>query len=860
MKKFIVIFSILLRIFCLPSTKKTKRELEKSNDIVILHTNDVHCGVQDTIGYDGLMLFKKQLLKKYNNVILVDAGDHIQGGTMGLISGGEAIIDILNKLGYEVATLGNHEFDYGIDQLETVEKLLNCSYISSNYCYKKDKKSIYPPYKIIEKGGKKIGFIGVATPQTLSKTYLITLKDDKGELIYDFLTENHSQELYDRVQQHIDELQEQDVDYIIILAHLGMYGDALEENTSAGLLKNLKNVNTLIDGHSHRVYSMTTPDKDDKKVILVQTGTKLANIGVITIHENGTLSHYNLDEVPYDPDLASETVNDTRSEKIKYVDKEMYEYINDIFDSFSDQLNQVIGKSDFLLNVFKNASESTESHTQLSRTNENALCNLVTDAMKELGEADVSIMNAGAVRTDINKGNITYQNVINTMPFSNDILVKEITGQTILEALDFGVRTLPGVTSRFPQVSGITFKVDTSINSSVIVDENEVFQKLGKEQRVYDIKVNGEKLDLNKKYTIASNSFMLGGGDGYSMFSNCETLKTSIGVDNEVLLEYIQKNLNGTILSKYRTTDGRMIKTNGKIYGDINISLLGFDNLTFTPELITFNEYIVSLEKINFEFPKQLKLKAFLSKSSRLRALQDIEKNISCYIQNEVNETCVKYLCEIPGDTSNINTIKIQPDFNNFNVKLSPLAIEYMSNLTEIINDKTFVQNLLNKKNYILHDAIYYKKGGSLLIYGNINNNNYPSFSKNELTLIAKQLPENIRTNLNCIVDQEKENNYVLSCKINPNIEYNLDNSILIDEDKILIINFAKDANSKIRTSRARKYYTRSSGLKPGIIALIVIIPIVIIAITAGLIIFLRKSPVNPNIRVPTVSSTDIIK
>ena len=183
-------------------------------------------------------------------------------------------------------------------------------------------------------------------------------------------------------------------------------------------------------------------------------------------------------------------------------------YINDIFDSFSDELNEVIGKSDFLLNVFKNASESTESHTQLSRSRENALCNLVTDAMRELGEADVTIMNAGSVRTDINQGNITYQNVINTMPFSNDVLVKEVTGQTILEALDFGVRTLPGVTSRFPQVSGITFKVDTSINSTVVVDENEVFKKLGDKQRVYDIRVNGEKLDLNKKYTLSSNSFI----------------------------------------------------------------------------------------------------------------------------------------------------------------------------------------------------------------------------------------------------------------------------------------------------------------------------------------------------------------
>ena len=696
------------------------------------------------------------------------------------------------------------------------------------------------------------------------------MKDDKGELIYDFLTENHSQELYDRVQQHVDELKKQNVDYIIILAHLGMYGDALEENTSAGLLKNLKSVNSLIDGHSHKVYSMTTPDKDNKNVILVQTGTKLANIGVLTIHENGTLSHFNLNEVPYDPELASETVNVTRSKKERYVDKEMYEYINNIFDSFSDQLNQVIGKSDFLLNIFKNASESTNSDTQLSRTNENVLCNLVTDAMRELGEADVTIMNAGAVRTDINKGNITYQNVINTMPYSDDVLVKEITGQAILEALDFGVRTLPEKTSRFPQVSGITYKVDTSINSSVIVDENEVFQKLGKEQRVYDIKVNGEKLDLNKKYTIASRAFMLGGGDGYSMFTNCETVKTSIGVDNEVLLKYIQNNLNGTIPSKYRATEGRMIKTNGKIYDNISISLLGFDNLTITPELITFNEYIVSLEKINFEFPKQLKLKAFLSKNSRLRALDDIEQNVSCFIQNEVNETTVKYLCEIPGNTSNINTIKIQPDFNNFDVKLSPLANEYMSNLTGITNDKTLEQNLLNKESYILHNATYSKNGESLLIYGNIDNNNnsLPSFSKNELTLIAKQLPENSRTNLICKVEQETGSNYTLSCKINPKSEYNLDNSILIDDDKILIVNFAEDANSQITNdeitnTKTRRYYKHSSGLKGGLIALIVIIPIVIIAIVAALIIFLRKSSVNavnPNTSISSARTGDIIR
>ena len=140
MANIILIFFIFFLKSCFASQEKAKRDLQnnKSNDIIILHTNDVHCGVQDSIGYDGLMLYKRQLLQKYNNVILVDAGDHIQGGTIGQITNGEAIIEIMNKLEYDVVTLGNHEFDYGIEQLESIEKLLNCKYISSNYCYKKD--------------------------------------------------------------------------------------------------------------------------------------------------------------------------------------------------------------------------------------------------------------------------------------------------------------------------------------------------------------------------------------------------------------------------------------------------------------------------------------------------------------------------------------------------------------------------------------------------------------------------------------------------------------------------------------------------------------------------------------------------
>ena len=531
---------------------------KKSDDIIILHTNDVHCGVQDSIGYDGLMLYKKQMLSKYNNVILVDAGDHVQGGTLGLISNGEAIIDIMNKLEYDVATLGNHEFDYGVAQLETCAKMLNCSYISTNYCYHKNKQAIYPAYKIIEAGSKKIAFIGVATPQTLSKTSLITIKDDDGNQVYDFLTENHSKELYDRVQTKIDEVKAQGVDYVIILAHLGIGGDAEEENTSAGLLRNLKNVDALIDGHTHLTYTKITPDKTGKGIPFAQTGTKLNYIGVTTIHTDGKITQENIDTVPYDSLLVDDTLTITRGKKEVYVDSEMNEYINDKINSFKEILNRVVGHTAFPLNVYELGTVNKQSHDQLSRFQENKLCNLVTDALRYYGEADITIMNAGSVREDILEGDITYQEIINTMPFSNDVLVKEITGQDILDALEFGVRTLPGATSRFPQVSGLTYKVDTSITSSVIVDNDEVFVRVGGRRRVYNVFVNGEKLDLYKKYTISTNSFIIGGGDGYSMFAPYPELKTSIGVDNEILLKYILEKLGGEIPIEYNTTQNRI--------------------------------------------------------------------------------------------------------------------------------------------------------------------------------------------------------------------------------------------------------------------------------------------------------------
>ena len=598
MKKIILFTFILLEIYSLPNGVNPKREKQdsRSDDIIILHTNDVHCGVQDSIGYDGLMLYKKQLLTKYKNVILVDAGDHIQGGTMGYVTKGIAIIEIMNKVGYDVATLGNHEFDYGIAQLEECEKLLNCGYISTNYCYHKNKQAIYPSYKIIEAGDKKIAFIGVATPQTLTKTNLIKIKDDDGNPIYDFLTENHSKELIDRVQTKIDEVKAQEVDYVIILAHLGVGGDVEEENTSTLLLRNLKNASALIDGHTHLTYARTISDKTGKAIHFAQTGTKLNYIGVTTIHSDGKITQENIDEVPYDPLLVDETLTLTRSGKEVYVDAEMNEFINNKINSYKDIFKIVVGHTSFPLNVYNINTNNKQSDDQLSYKEENILCNLITDAFKYYGEVDITIMNAGAVSGDILEGDITYQEIINALPFSTDIIVKKVTGQDILDALEFGVKTLPDSTPRFPQVSGLTFKVDRSIPSSVIVDNDEVFVKVGGRRRVYDVFVDGQKLDPYKKYTISSNSFILGGGDGYSMFAPYPEEKTSIGIDNEILLKYIQEYFGGEVPAKYNTTQNRIYISDVKDMTNPDVTpfansggeFIMTDNLVFLLVLLLF--------------------------------------------------------------------------------------------------------------------------------------------------------------------------------------------------------------------------------------------------------------------------------
>jgi 2',3'-cyclic-nucleotide 2'-phosphodiesterase (5'-nucleotidase family) len=533
---------------------------ELSDDIIILHTNDVHCGIQDTIGYDGLMLYKKELKKKYKYVLTVDVGDHIQGDIIGLLSKGVDIISIMNEVGYDVAILGNHEFDYGLEALENCSKLLKCGYICSNFCYRKNKAPIYKPYVIKEVGDKKIAFISVLTPLTFLKSFLHTVTDDDGELLYDFLTANENQDLYDRVQEHIDKVRSEGADYVIILDHMGDDEDPNNIHTSIRLISHISGVDAMLDAHTHKVYTKKVKDKNGKEIFLSQTGTKLYNIGVLKIQTDGKITSELVSEVP-EPDDKEGAIKVVRNNKERWVDEEMNKFLKKIEDSHSGELNDVIGYSDFDLII--NTDPNKDHHKHLTRVAESALGDLVTDAMRNAGKSDVAIITGGSIRNDIHKGNITSLNALSVLPYSNKIMVKEVTGQDILDAVELGMKVLPEFSPRFIQVSGISFKVDLSIPSPVVVDENDMFIKINGKRRVSEVKIGNEDLILDKKYKIALEEYTSNGGGGFTMFTDYEEIDLQI-LDNESLIKYIKENLNGKIPDSYKNTQGRIRKTNNK--------------------------------------------------------------------------------------------------------------------------------------------------------------------------------------------------------------------------------------------------------------------------------------------------------
>lgn len=325
----------------------------------------------------------------------------------------------------------------------------------------------------------------------------------------------------------------QGADYVIALSHLGIDASCTPW-TSSEVIENTSGIDVFLDGHSHSVIEgETVKNKDGENVLLTSTGTKLSSVGELTIAEDGT----------FNSALISGGME---------ADPETEAYINDINTEFEGILNEVVAETDVALVVNDPATADQEEPVRLVRTSETNLGDLCADAYRAVTGADIGFCNGGGIRADIAAGDITYSDIISVQPFGNEICMVEATGQQILDALEMGVMDLPAESGGFQQVSGISFEIHTYLDSSVQLDADGMFQSVDGEYRVKNVKVNGEDLDPEKTYTVASHNYMLkNGGDGFNMFQNCNMPLEDIMLDNQALIQYITEDLGGTVGEQY---------------------------------------------------------------------------------------------------------------------------------------------------------------------------------------------------------------------------------------------------------------------------------------------------------------------
>lgn len=528
----VLTLSLTTLFACAKDVTISKNAPENDKDIVLLFTNDVHCAVDDNIGYAALAEYKKRLAND-NYVILADAGDFSQGAPIGTLSKGLFLVDIMKKVGYDFCIPGNHEFDYNMANFLQNCLELNNLIFSSNFIDLRNNKSVLPPYKIFSLGNKKVALVGATTPESFTKSTPTYFQDSMGKYIYTLSEDNNGRKLYRNIQKAVNDARKEGADYVILIGHLGIDGTT-ERWKSTTVIANTTGIDAVIDGHSHEVYNQMVKNKRGREIPLVQTGTKLKNIGQLTINKAGEISIQMVDHVvPID----GSPVETERGQKIHAKDPEVDRFIKDIQSKYQDSIKEVIVPTN-KVNLITTFPFTKDRAVRKAETNLGDLC---ADAYRTVLGADIGFMNGGGIRNEIPLGNVTYEDCLKVMPFNNLATLIKCKGQVIKDALEMGAHLFPEENGGFIHVSGLTYTIDGTIPSSVKLDDKNNFVSVDGEYRVRDIKVDGKDLDLNKEYTVGCHDYMLiNGGDGYTMFKGSEVLKDRIMPDVDALVEYLK--------------------------------------------------------------------------------------------------------------------------------------------------------------------------------------------------------------------------------------------------------------------------------------------------------------------------------
>lgn len=504
------------------------------SDVTILYTNDVHTYIDKQspkLTYAAIADLKQSYQDAGKDVLLVDAGDHVQGTAYGSMDEGASIIKLMNAAGYDVATPGNHEFDYGMDRAKAIMKEADFPYLSCNWVDLRTTLRVLPSVKVFVRGGRRIAFVGVTTPETFTKSTPAYFMDKaQRKYIYDIQGGEDGKKLYDAVQKAIDKAKLL-ADVVIGLGHLGV-DPSSSPWTSEEVIAHTSGFDAFIDGHSHTVMeNKQVQDASGKAVTLTQTGSYFANVGEMTIAADGTITTKLIPtHEGMDAGIAAMQTS----------------WVNTVDDMLGEKI--AVGDSDFYV------SDPATGKRRI-RSAETNLGDFVADGIYtyfnevEKLHCDVAIMNGGGIRADVPAGDWTFKTCKQVSPFGNVACLMSVTGKQIQDALEFAAR-FAGEGGKenggFLQVAGATYEIHTDIPNTVQTDEKNVW--IGSATgtpRVQNVKIYDKAsgcylpLDPGATYALAGMNYTLRNlGDGFAMFDGAELIKDYVSEDYLVMSTY----------------------------------------------------------------------------------------------------------------------------------------------------------------------------------------------------------------------------------------------------------------------------------------------------------------------------------
>ena len=528
-RKILSLLLAVAMVFSLAVTAHAEETEEKTMDgqIVILHTNDVHGAIA---GYAKVAALKDAYEAKGAYVLLMDAGDFIQGDPTVSVSEGATAVELMNMAGYDVVSMGNHEFDYGYENLKTLAAAAEFPIVDANVLYN-GKVAFEDNVVFTAPDGTKIGVFGLDTPETATKAHPAKIQG---------VTFLAGDKLFDCAKKQVAALEAEGCDYIVCLGHLGI-DDESTGNRSIDLLKKVSGIDVFIDGHSHSTLGEVTAAAEAAGIAgttVTSTGTKLENVGVVTI--NG--------------ECISATV--TALADLTAEDADIAARAAAIQKKIDDDYGTVFAKTEVALNGEKDPGNRTEE-TNLG----DLICDALVWGAKKNGETvDAAVTNGGGIRASIAAGNITKKDINTVLPFGNTLGIVKVTGAELLEALEASTYCTPAAIGGFPQVSGIEFTVDTT----KAYDQGDLYPGstyYGPKsiQRVTIETVGGKAFDPKATYSIATNDFLAAGGDTYYAFA-AASVNYDLGIPmDEVVMDYITTELKGVVTAEaYGKPAGRI--------------------------------------------------------------------------------------------------------------------------------------------------------------------------------------------------------------------------------------------------------------------------------------------------------------